>query len=664
VALFESKIPLYKDMLLFLSNGFISKALTIQPSVIYTKYLRELWYTAEVVDDAITFSLSNVEKPLSFNRDIFSSVIGLDYTKDFVSLPLHEALTSGGKKGKEKNACCIRYLSLVMEHLLGEDYLYDDLKSKNLIRSLMPPLKSPRYLRVQTPTTQAFESQQAEEPEHDDDEFVHSELHSIGDVALESFNDPADESPYDPESEIKFMKRFKPLIDDAEPLITSMAKEHSDMEEDSDLASIPDDEVGSPSGSQTSETEEDTQSEPVLSKSEERDANNVIDELAKLKASADKPSDPLGHLKAKITSLSTKVNQLETSITNKVSEEIQTSVPSLITEALKQQTNAEREKWEKENHKKQKEVNVLGEQQEKPKQSKKDDVQGEQQSDSKPEDAAENQESAAKKINTYGTLVIHASGENASDNETDVIFNENKFSSVSRPSQRSLVNRTEDSGGSVVPEKATDESRIDYFDYSSVGCEEYFFEVLEEKSRIDYFDYLVAHINIIRLLIAMASIHNLIIHQLDVKTTFLNGDMDEEAPKQWHQKFDKVVLSNGYLLNQADKMWPDIAFAVGKLSRYTGNPGTQHWQAIERVFVLSGGAISWASKKQTCITRSTMEYEFMALAAAGKEAEWLRNLIFEILLWSKPIAPISIRCDSVVTFQRLIARCTMGSLDT
>nr|GEX45544.1 zinc finger, CCHC-type [Tanacetum cinerariifolium] len=27
----------------------------------------------------------------------------------------------------------------------------------------------------------------------------------------------------------------------------------------------------------------------------------------------------------------------------------------------------------------------------------------------------------------------------------------------------------------------------------------------------------------------------------------------KQAPKQWHQKFDEVVLSNGYLLNQADK---------------------------------------------------------------------------------------------------------------
>ncbi|GKF72527.1 hypothetical protein Tco_0208641 [Tanacetum coccineum] len=44
-------------------------------------------------------------------------------------------------------------------------------------------------------------------------------------------------------------------------------------------------------------------------------------------------------------------------------------------------------------------------------------------------------------------------------------------------------------------------------------------------------------------------------------------------------------------------------------------------------FLLTGGAISWASKKQTCITGSIMEFKYVALAAAGKEVEWIRNLI-------------------------------------
>nr|GEV21404.1 zinc finger, CCHC-type [Tanacetum cinerariifolium] len=84
-----------------------------------------------------------------------------------------------------------------------------------------------------------------------------------------------------------------------------------------------------------------------------------------------------------------------------------------------------------------------------------------------------------------------------------------------------------------------------------------------------------------RLLIAMASIHNLIIHQMNVKTAFLNEELEEKvymnqslgfimpgnenkAPKQWHQKFDEVVLSNGYLLNQADKCVYVKFYASGK----------------------------------------------------------------------------------------------------
>nr|GEW10926.1 hypothetical protein [Tanacetum cinerariifolium] len=386
----------------------------------------------------------------------------------------------------------------------------------------------------------------------------------------------------------------------------------------------------------------------------------------------------------------------------------------------------------------------------------------------------------------------------------DVIFDENIFSSVPRPSQRSLVNLTKDIGCSVVPEKVTKEviqqpehelrkskRNMTPKDFGP-EFKLYLIEGTKDKDVAfwkeafnDEMDSImgnntwmladlppVARISTIRLLIAMASIHNLIIHQMDVKTVFLNGDLDEEAPKQWHQKFDEVVLSNGYLLNKADKyvyskfdetgkgviiflyvlhkghgeadvilgirikheingiaisqsyyienvlkkfnyfdctpmdksekpmpnngqvvsqleysrvigylMYAmtctrtDIAFVVGKLSRYTSNPGTQHWQAIQRglkylkktidyrltytgypsvlkgytdanwinntednsstsgwVFLLGGGAISWASKKQTCITDSTIKYEFVDLAAASKKAEWLKTLLLEISL--------------------------------
>ncbi|GJW38165.1 zinc finger, CCHC-type containing protein [Tanacetum coccineum] len=294
-----------------------------------------------------------------------------------------------------------------------------------------------------------------------------------------------------------------------------------------------------------------------------------------------------------------------------------------------------------------------------------------------------------------------------------------------------------------------------------------------QKKEIDFFvTYAhVARISTIRLLLALAAIHDLVIHQMDVKTTFLNGDLDEEiymkqpkgfvmlghetklcrlkkslyglkqAPKQWHQKFDDVVLSNSFSLNQADKCvyskidafdlgeaevilgirikrgnndpsvkfrpnkgTPvsqleysraigclmhamistrlDIAFAYLKGTMdygltYSGYPSViegysdaswinnmeDHSSTSGWVFLLGGGAISWASKKQTCITSSTMESEFVALAAAGNEAEWLRNLVYEIPLWPKPMSTISIRCD-VLPWLRLIVKCTMASLDT
>ena len=51
-----------------------------------------------------------------------------------------------------------------------------------------------------------------------------------------------------------------------------------------------------------------------------------------------------------------------------------------------------------------------------------------------------------------------------------------------------------------------------------------------EKENIDFFDTFspVTRITSIRVLISLASIHNLLIHQMDVKTAFLNGELDEE----------------------------------------------------------------------------------------------------------------------------------------
>ena len=84
-----------------------------------------------------------------------------------------------------------------------------------------------------------------------------------------------------------------------------------------------------------------------------------------------------------------------------------------------------------------------------------------------------------------------------------------------------------------------------------------------QKEGIDYFDTYapVARISTIRVLIALASIYKFHIHQMDVKTAFLNGDLEEEIymhqsegfvmPEQ-EQKVCKLVKSL-YDLKQAPK---------------------------------------------------------------------------------------------------------------
>ena len=104
---------------------------------------------------------------------------------------------------------------------------------------------------------------------------------------------------------------------------------------------------------------------------------------------------------------------------------------------------------------------------------------------------------------------------------------------------------------------------------------------------------------------------------------------------------------------------PNLCFVVRMVSCYHSNPGPTHWRMVKRIlrylrgtidhtlcyhggdlrligysdadwasdkdehkstlgyeFILGGGAVSWCSKKQSCIVLSTMESEYVACLAA------------------------------------------------
>ena len=48
-----------------------------------------------------------------------------------------------------------------------------------------------------------------------------------------------------------------------------------------------------------------------------------------------------------------------------------------------------------------------------------------------------------------------------------------------------------------------------------------------------------------------------------------------------------------------------------------------------------------------------MEAELIALASASEEANWLRDLLFQIPYFEKPIPPILIHCDSTAAIGRV-----------
>ena len=56
---------------------------------------------------------------------------------------------------------------------------------------------------------------------------------------------------------------------------------------------------------------------------------------------------------------------------------------------------------------------------------------------------------------------------------------------------------------------------------------------------MDYFDTYspVTRITSIRMLVAIATLHNLQIHQMDVKIAFLNGELDEEIYMEQPEEF-------------------------------------------------------------------------------------------------------------------------------
>jgi len=129
----------------------------------------------------------------------------------------------------------------------------------------------------------------------------------------------------------------------------------------------------------------------------------------------------------------------------------------------------------------------------------------------------------------------------------------------------------------------------------------------------------------------------------------------------------------GSLLYAAMATRPDIAQAVGVVSKFNANPTEAHLTAVKRIFcylkrtvdlslqysagdsqlvgysdadfandldtrhsvtgnifLMSNGAVSWLSNRQTIVALSTTEAEYVALTSAAQEVVWLRRLLRDL----------------------------------
>ena len=161
----------------------------------------------------------------------------------------------------------------------------------------------------------------------------------------------------------------------------------------------------------------------------------------------------------------------------------------------------------------------------------------------------------------------------------------------------------------------------------------------------------------------------------DANTVSTPADLSVKLKKDdgFSKDVDSTLYQSmiGSLLYAANSTRPDIAQAVGVVSRYTSRPSQAHLTALKRILRylkrtaslaikyqksddgdligysdadwagdaddchstsgnLAGGPISWQSKKQGVVALSTCEAEYVALSAAVQEAIWLKKLLADL----------------------------------
>nr|GEV95542.1 hypothetical protein [Tanacetum cinerariifolium] len=218
----------------------------------------------------------------------------------------------------------------------------------------------------------------------------------------------------------------------------------------------------------------------------------------------------------------------------------------------------------------------------------------------------------------------------------------------------------------------------------------------------------VADIRAIRILISIAAFYDYETWQMDVKTAFLNGYLDEDIYMVQYEGFvdpnhprkrykmdnskrghipmqEKLDLNKtqgastpkevkrmqnvpydsavGSIMYAVRCTRPDVTFAQNITSQFQQNPGELHWTAMKNIlkylkntkdmFLVYDGnpkaelrAVDWESFKQSTTAMSATEAEYVAASKAAMKAVWIRKFISGLGIVPIINEPIRMFCDN------------------
>ncbi|CAH9102065.1 unnamed protein product [Cuscuta europaea] len=107
---------------------------------------------------------------------------------------------------------------------------------------------------------------------------------------------------------------------------------------------------------------------------------------------------------------------------------------------------------------------------------------------------------------------------------------------------------------------------------------------------------------------------------------------------------------------------PDITYAVHMVSQFMHAPRTAHLLAFKRIYrlgrlpghlsfiyrlcgFLGSNLISWRSKKQPTVSKSSTEAKYRAIAYIVQDTLFIRSLLADIGI--RIYAPVQLHCDNV-----------------